>query len=413
MTRLENPVRILEQLPRDVQMLVLGTFVNRLGTFILPYLALVLRREFHLPEAKVGGLMMAYGVGALISILIGGHLTDRLGRRFTLLLSLFGSGGLATAMGFANSLAVFALLLLLSGFLADLYRPAASALISDHLPSFQRAIGFASLRLAVNLGFALGLVTGGFLADWSWRALFIGDGVTTMLYGLIVYLFISETKRSGAHATAEGPSPWTDPVLFQITFAGFAASFVFACHFTALPLAVTLVAGYPARVYGMLVGLNGLLIAIFEVSIVSHLRGRRRLRVAALGITLIGIGFAITGLILHWAWFLLCVLIWTAGEILTMPQQMAFVADWAPPTSRGRYLSIYQGSWSCALALNPIIALPLHARIPEPFFWPLALTLTLPAALTLLHLDRAADQPHRLRGHEEAPDLAAALSGGS
>ena len=34
---------------------------------------------------------------------------------------------------------------------------------------------------------------------------------------------------------------------------------------------------------------------------------------------------------MHWAWFLLAVLVFTAGEILASPQAMSFVADWAPP----------------------------------------------------------------------------------
>ncbi|HWX24768.1 MAG TPA: MFS transporter, partial [Vicinamibacteria bacterium] len=397
----------MRRLPRQVRMLIVGSFVNRLGTFIVPYLALVLRREFRLSEATVGALMMAFGAGSIVSILVGGYLTDRLGRRFTLLLSLFGSGSLAIAMAFATTLAVFIPLLVALGFLADLYRPAASALISDQLPSHQRATGFASLRMAVNLGFAFGVATGGFIADWHWRLLFLGDGLTTALYGAIVYVFISETRPAPHRVGKAGgeQSPWLDPVQLQITLSGFAACLLLACHVTALPLAITLRAGYPARVFGMLVGVNGLVIAFCEVSVVSWIKGRRRLRVAALGMMLLGTGFALTGLFLHWAWFLMSLLVWTAGEILAMPQQMAFVADWAPPAARGRYLSLYQGGWSLAFALNPIIVLPLHARLSEPVFWTLALVVSTPAAFLLLHLDRVADRPERLRGHDEEPGL--------
>ena len=106
---------------------------------------------------------------------------------------------------------------------------------------------------------------------------------------------------------------------------------IFFSDMTVLPLTVTVSAGYPAVVYGLLVGLNGLLIALFEISVVAALQHRRRLRVAALGARLCGIGFGLTGLLLHWSWFLFAILLSTAGEILTSPQQMAFVADWAPP----------------------------------------------------------------------------------
>ena len=399
---LTNPVRLVAGLPATVRLLVIGTFVNKLGTFIMPYLTLVLRREFHLTPGQVGLMMAAQGVGSLASILVGGVLTDRLGRRATLMLSLFGSGALAVAMGFAPSLPAFTALLLGFGFLGDLYRPAASAIIADVLPSTQRAVGFAGLRAAVNLGFSFGVALGGFVADWSWRALFFADGLTTLLFGVIVYRTIAETRpvAPAARATAggTGETPWRDGVFLQLVMTSFVFIMVLYSFFTVLPLTVTVSAGYAAAVYGGLMAVNGVVIAAFEMSVVHALRGWRRLRVAAFGLMLTGLGFALTGFVMHWAWFLLSILTWTAGEILTGPQQTAFVADWSPAIARGRYLSLYQATWSVAVIANPLVLLPLHARLPERGFWPLLALVTVPAALLLLKLDRHADHPQRLRG---------------
>ena len=334
---LANPWKILAGLPPTVRLLVTGTLINKVGTFIVPFLTLVLLREFHLTEVEAARLLFAFGVGSVISILAGGALTDRLGRRRTLMVSLFGSGVLALAMGFAPSARVFVPLLVAFGFVADLYRPAASAIVSDLLASHQRATGYAALRLAVNLGFFLGMAAGGLIADWNWRLLFIGDGFTTLAYGVVVLLFMPETKpeesKSTEIAATDAPSenPWRDGVFLSMCACSILFSMIFFSDMTVLPLTVTVSAGYPAVVYGLLVGLNGLLIALFEISVVEALKGRRRLRVAALGTVIIGVGFGFTGLLLHWSWFLLVILLSTAGEILTSPQQMAFVADWAPP----------------------------------------------------------------------------------
>jgi MFS family permease len=78
---LENPVALLRRLPAPVRLLVWGTLVNKLGTFIFPYLSLVLMRDFRLSPAAAGLLMTSYGLGAIASVLVGGVLTDRLGRR--------------------------------------------------------------------------------------------------------------------------------------------------------------------------------------------------------------------------------------------------------------------------------------------------------------------------------------------
>jgi MFS family permease len=415
-----NPVRVVARFPRPVRLLLIGTLVNKLGTFIVPYLTLVLLRDFHMAEGGVALLLFAYGAGSVVSILVGGVLTDRLGRRRTLLLSLLGSGVLAVVMGTLPSPRFFVPLLVAFGFIADLYRPAASAVISDLLPSSERATGFAGLRMAVNLGWASGTALGGLLADWDWRLLFLGDGLTTLAYGVLVYFTIPETRPALApstpHETPRGSlpriedtparavrrraptSPLADSVFLEAISVSFLFTLIFCSHLVVLPLTITQSAGYPAVVFGLLAAVNGVLIALFEITIVAKLKRFRRLRLAALGYSLVALGFGMIGLVMHWAWFLLAVLVFTLGEILSAPQQMAFIADWAPPEARGRYLSLHQATWSIAFAVNPALTLPLHEALGERLFWGLAPLVALPGVIVLLRLDATVDRPERLRG---------------
>jgi MFS family permease len=395
-----NTVRLVRDLPREVRLLLVGTFVNRFGTFIVPYLSIVLRRDFGLSAGVIGRLMLAYGIGSCLSILLGGWLTDRLGRRVTLAGSLLVSGTVATLLAAASSLTVFAALLMVYGFVADLYRPALSSSIADLLPSRDRVVGLAALRVAINLGVAFGMVLGGLLAEWSWRALFIGDGLTTILFGALVAARHPETAPRGpdgavAGTAAEGPGPLRDRVLWELLAATLALVFIFFNFISTLPLTIT--NRYPAWVSGAALGLNGLLCGVLEVPVAAALRRFRRLRTAAVGTLFTGVGFALTGVFDHWAWYVLTVVLWTAGELLSMPQMFAFVTDWAPVGMRGRYLGIYTATWSVALALNPPLFLPLQARLGDAAFWPLMLLLAVPAAALLLRLDRN-DRPELLRG---------------
>src|SRR3972149_4207765 len=123
---IRSPLKVVSGFPRPVRVLLVGTLVNKVGTFIIPYLTLVLLRDFRLDETRAARLLLAYGAGSLVSLL--------------------GGGSLALAMGLAPSLSVFVPLLVAFGFLADLYRPAASAVISDLLDSSQRASGYARVR---------------------------------------------------------------------------------------------------------------------------------------------------------------------------------------------------------------------------------------------------------------------------
>ena len=110
-------------------------------------------------------------------------------------------------------------------------------------------------------------------------------------------------------------------------------------------------------------------------------------------------GFGMLGLVMHWAWFLVAVLVFTAGEILASPQSMSFVADWAPPAARGRYLSLYQATWSIGFAVNPTITLPLHAASPLlPSAFALAESLRGVIAQVLLRKSAEYGQANRLQG---------------
>ncbi len=402
---LSDTRRLIGSLPTQVRLLIYGTLVNRMGSFIVPYLSLVLVREFELGAERVALLVAAYGGGSLVALLVGGVLTDSLGRRRTLLVSLVGSGGFALAMAAAPNVHVFVPLLFAFAFVADLYRPASSALISDHLPSGRRAVGFAAMRVAVNLGFAVGMGLGGVLVDWSWRVMFAVDGLTTLAFGFIVHRRIVESRppdslvgATNAGTATGSVAPWRDGVLLLASGSSLLFAMVAFTDFTVFPLTATLSAGYPAWLFGLLVGLNGVLITLFEVAATERLRRWRRLRVAAAGYVITGVGLGLTGFVMHWSWFLVAILLWTIGEILAMPQQVAFVADWAPVAARGRYMGVYSATWSLAMLINPLLFLPLHARLGERGFWPLMLLIVLPGVAALLWLDRHADRPERLRG---------------
>lgn len=396
-----SPFALVAGLPPTVRLLVLGTFINKLGSFIIPFLTLVLRREFRMSEAETGAAIFAYGIGSIVSIMTGGYLSDHLGRRRTLLISLLGGGTLAIALGFAPNVATFSALLLVFGFIADLYRPASSAIVGDMLDPASRPVGFAALRVAINLGFAIGVALGGFVADWSWRALFWGDGVTTLVFGFVVYRFIGETRPAEARAariSGTAPSPWRDRVYLWTLASSLIFSLVFFADITILPLTVTESAGYPSRVFGLLLATNGVLVGILEVPAAHALRGFRRLRVAALGMGVAGLGLVLTGLRMHWGFFLVAIVVWTIGEVLTMPQHMSFVADWAPAESRGTYLGLYSATWALGLSCNPILLLPLHERLGEPFFWTLVGLVNVVPMAICLSLDRTADRPGALAG---------------
>ena len=196
-------------MPRTIWVLLAGTFINRFGTFVLPFLVLYLRDLGY--SAPQGGIAVAmYGVGGIAAVGIGGLLADRIGRRNSVALSMFGSAVATLALSQAHTLGTILPLTALVGLFAESYRPAASALIADHVPPERRVTAFALNRLAVNLGWALGPALGGIMASRSFIILFVADAATSAIYGVIALVALPHGVRSPREhdvaARPRGPS---------------------------------------------------------------------------------------------------------------------------------------------------------------------------------------------------------------
>jgi MFS family permease len=174
----------LRALPRPTWMLFLGTFLNKFGAFVVPFLTLYLTKEGY-SVSEAGIAVGAYGVGGLLASLLGGHLADKLGRRETIALSMFSGAATMMLLSQAHHFAHIVVLTTLAGLASEFYRPASSALLTDLVPPGQRVTAFAALRMAFNAGFAFGPALAGLLAACGYFWLFAGDAASSVLYGIV------------------------------------------------------------------------------------------------------------------------------------------------------------------------------------------------------------------------------------
>ena len=74
-----EPWRRLGGLPRPVWVTCVTTFISRIGTMALPFLALYLTEEQHYSESRAGIAVACYGFVGFLTAPYAGRLTDRLG----------------------------------------------------------------------------------------------------------------------------------------------------------------------------------------------------------------------------------------------------------------------------------------------------------------------------------------------
>ena len=373
----------LRALPRPAWILFFGTFLNKFGTFVVPFLTLYLTRQGY--SLGAAGLAIgSYGVGNLIASLLGGHLADTIGRRKTIVLSMFSGSVSMLLLSQARGLPAIMVCSALAGLTGELYRPASSALLTDLTPAGQRVTAFATYRLAFNAGWAFGPATAGFLAERGYLWLFIGDATTSALYGVLALVALPKGLRA-----RERESSWTeifrvargDRRFHQLLVASFLVAVIFFQMASTFGVHVTNL-GFSAATYGTIISLNGALVVLCELPLTMITRRFPAYRTMAIGYLLVGTGFALNGLAHTIPALIACVVIFTLGEMIALPVAGAYVADLAPTNMRGRYMGLYTVTWASALVVGPGLGLRLYGHAPVAY-WLICAALCVASALVL------------------------------
>lgn len=376
------------KLPRSLWILFLGTFVNRFGSFVTVFLVLyMLSRGYTAVQA--GFAVSAYGIGSIFSSAVGGYLADRLGRRDSIVLSMFSSAVTMLLLSQVSTLPLIVLFVGLAGVTTELYRPAASALIADLTPVKSQVRTYAMYRLAINLGYAVGPAVAGFLASRSFFLLFLGDALTSIIFGLLALIALPTEMRHKQEKDVEQdrPESFFQVLLHDHRFQIFlvvstVVAFVYFQSQSTFALQVKSL-GLSDAVYGALVSLNGLIIVFLELP-TSTITQRFPMRpVIALGVLLVGLGFGLTAFASTFFLLACTVAVWTLGEIVHSPVSVTYVSNLAPAHLRGHYQGTWGLTWSMGLILGPLLGTWLFSWNAR-WFWLICGALGIAAALLVL-----------------------------
>lgn len=356
----------LRALPAPAWVLFAGTFLNRFGTFVVVFLVLYLTSNGFSP-AQAGFVAGTYGLGGVSAMLLGGSIADRLGRREGIALSMFTSAAAMLLLSQAERLPTIAALAILAGTAAELYRPAAAALLTDLTPPGQRLTGFAVYRTAVNAGMAVGPAVAGLLAEHSFMLIFVGDALTSLAFGTLALLWLPRGPGP------LGPVGKGDRALLAITRDRGFLLLLAACTLGALVLTQYSSSyalhvrhlGFPVTTFGALVSLNAVMVATLELPSTS-ITGRLPVRPAiAAGFGLFAIGFGWNAIATTLPMLAAGVALWSLGEILAVPLLATHVADLAPDHMRGRYQAAFNLTFAAGFAVGPALGTALWAASPR------------------------------------------------
>lgn len=403
---------------RGLKLLCLGQCLQLAGLSLsLPYMALYLNRERGLGMGVVGLFLALTMLATAFGQAAGGALSDRVGRRPVMVGSLVGRALLTFLLAAAVqgdwSVPAVVLSHMAGAFAGNLYFPAAHAWIAERWGRHERLEAFGWLRVAANLGWAIGPAVGGFFMAASYGAMFAASAAVCAVTAVFIrYAMDADAPRPqpcvpiGACGPSKGA--WHGGTQgLELVVGAFSGPidrrFVRFCAWTVLmgtvmsqlvaPLSVYAVtyAAVPADRVGWLFTINGGLVVLLQPFVNRVGRRMRISHVMAVGGLFYAAGYALVGVSAGFAGLAAAMAVITVGETFVSPGNSTLSANLAGVGEEGRYTGLNGFSHQIGSALGPLLGgvmlerlAPTHPALP----WLLVAGLALAGSLGYRSLGR-------------------------
>ncbi|HHP7229473.1 MAG TPA: MFS transporter [Xenococcaceae cyanobacterium] len=361
---------MLPKLKPQIWILAGGRLLSEIGTgFTLFYAPIFFVNQIGISSTLVGLALGSGSVAGVVGRFLGGQGVDSpaWGRRKILLLAAAISAFADVFLVMADNFLLLVVGNMLMGLGVGLYWPATEAAIIDLADVEHRNESFAVTRLADSLGLSLGVVLGGALiANFgNYRALFAIDGVSFVIFFGIIYYAIAETYQFSAPAVTTSRGwrlAFSDRSLMIYAVVNILFTVYLAQVQTTLPLYLKNFAGnasqgFSEKVISGLFSWHITFAAICQLPIARWLNRFSRIQALTIALIFWGIGFFCVWRIgtasYPLFWSIVALGIMALGMVTYTPSASAFVADIAPESLRGVYLSISSQCWAIGYFIGP------------------------------------------------------------
>lgn len=360
--------------PKALWVICLTVFLDLLSFGMVIPILQIYAHDFGVSWERTGWLLSIYSVMQLIFAPLWGRVSDRVGRRPVLLVSIFGS--CASQLGYALAPS-FTMLLVARGLagVCGANVGAAQAYVADITDERARAGALGIVGAALGLGFVFGPFIGGELGRVSVRLPFFCASALAAVNFLLALWLIKEPVRPGGRAQrAHGLSlTGLGEVLADRRLAGLMLLFLivtfgFSIMEGTLAPYCTLRFGFDRQHIGRLFALAGVVIVLVQGGAVRRLVPRLGERWLVLcGVALLGAGFSLLGTA-EGRWQLwLGMVVMATGSGLNNPALSALISRLAGG-HQGSVLGVSQAMGSLGRILGPLAGTAMFVRGPaQPF----------------------------------------------
>ncbi len=358
----KNYINTFKGLSTEIWWLALISLVNRAGTMVIPFLSKYLKEDLNFSYEDVGWIMACFGIGSVLGSYIGGRLTDKIGFYKIMVCSLFLTGFMFIGLQFVTSFWGLCVAIIMVMTIADSFRPALFVSLNTYSKKENHTRSLALIRLAINLGMAIGPTLAGFII-WQkgYKLLFWIDGVTCIIAIILFYCLVKEQpfKKDKNHDNVSINEAFKDTTYWVFIAVCFMMGMMFFQLFTTLPLYHKSQFDLNEFQTGLIMFVNVAVIVVFEMPFINFIE-QKKLKATKL-ILYACVLFTVSFLVLYnnyWIGILIVsILIITVGEMIGFPYTNAFAVQRAKKGAEGNYMALYTIAFAVAHIFSPKIGL--------------------------------------------------------
>ncbi|MHB8129539.1 MAG: MFS transporter [Mobilitalea sp.] len=393
-------------LPRSVYVIFFARVVNSIGNFVFPFMTLLLTSKGGMGEQRVGLYLLIASALQIPGSLLGGKLTDKMGRK-KIMITFMGLAALcfipcAFLIDYEWGFRYLPWFFVLAAFFGSIAGPASGAMMNDLTLPENRQAAFSLLYMGMNAGTAIGSLIAAFLFTNHMKLLFWGDAITTLISIILLLKFVKETKptseeletiqeeRTDEKAETGGliAALLRRPALLIFAALDTIYSFVYEQTRFSLPLQAKAVFGEELGVkfFGTFNMINCLEVIFLTTILTLVTRKIRAIYNVAIAGLFFAVGFGMLFYVKSFWMFIISTFIWTIGEIINATNIGVYIANHTPASHRGRFNSIIHIISGTGSAISPYIMGGFIATNGVTNVWPIIFILSLTAALSMFIL---------------------------
>ncbi|WP_192459135.1 MFS transporter [Musicola keenii] len=371
------------------KVLLFGVMINRLSGFLQIFIVIFLMAHGYTHEQTITALAF-YGGGAIIGALAGGYLSEKLGIRVAVTISMSATAILTASLLYISTFWLLLFFVTLSSLSAQLFRPASATLLSRQTPPEQQTMIFAIYRLGINLGTTFAPALGYFiyhLSNNSFIYLFWIEAVIAGLYALLAFLTLPDNRQSEHEKETTDNQPGNgykeilkDRRFMFYLFATLCHAIVYVQYTSTLPLFIEDV-HYPIYWYTLAISLNSIIVISFELLLTKYTQQYAQHIVIAVGFILVGLGVACYALPIGPMAIIIGTVIWSIGEIICGPAFSAWPANAGPDRLKAHYLGSCHFMFNAGGVIGPLVGGWLYLQMGM-LIWPIISFASVIAAVT-------------------------------